>query len=133
MSWCGISGALLIDLIDKKNGGRWEQIEFDFPQMFYIDIESVTGLRSGLSYSVGKNMYGSSGTVDHPHFTELRNHLESKGLIEVQRGWSNGDRVLKPFYLNEIYFEPSEQFSCASAMGYKLRRGKDSPPRFNKN
>lgn len=130
MSW---PASLIIDLFDKQNSSRWEQLEFDFPQMFYIDISSVTGLRTGLCYSVGKNMYGSVGTVDHPHFTELRNHLESKKLIKTQRNWSNGDSVLKPFYLNEIYFEHNDQFASASAMSYTLRKGNDKPPKFNKD
>ena len=30
---------------------------------------------------------------------------------------SNGDRVTKPFYLNNMYFDIGEQFSCAPALG----------------
>lgn len=57
-----------------------------------------------------------SKSVDHPEFAKLRNLLESKGLIETQRNWWNGDRVLKYFVLNGKIFHPDEQFPCAAAM-----------------
>ena len=61
-----------------------------------------------------------SRSVDHPEFAKLRNLLESRGLIEVQRGWWNGDRVLKYFVLNDKIFHPDEQFPCAAAMRFNL-------------
>jgi hypothetical protein len=133
MSWGGIDIGLLMNLANKKNGGEWYQLEFDFPQMFYIPLESVNRLRSGLSYSVGSGISSSIGTIDHPQFTELREYLGKKNLIEIERKWTNGDVVLKPFYLNEIYFEPGEQFSCASAMRYTLKHGNDKAPSPSKN
>jgi hypothetical protein len=63
----------------------------------------------------------SIGTMDHPEFTRLREQLESDGYIQVQRGWWNGDRVLKPFNLNNIRFKKNEQFLCAAAMGVHLK------------
>jgi hypothetical protein len=62
----------------------------------------------------------SIGTKDHPEFTSLREQLEQQGYIAVQRGWWNGDRVLKPFTLNGIKFEVGEQFSSACAMKHHL-------------
>jgi hypothetical protein len=58
----------------------------------------------------------SISSKDHDEFTKLRNQLEHEGYIECQRGWWNGDRVLKPFKLNEWSFKKNHKFPCASAM-----------------
>jgi hypothetical protein len=52
----------------------------------------------------------------HPKFTEFREQLEQEGYIKVERSWSNGDRVLKPFKLNGKKFKKEDQFPCAAAM-----------------
>lgn len=62
----------------------------------------------------------SIGTKDHPEFTQLREQLERDGYIQVQRGWWNGDCVLKPFSLNGVEFKKHDQFSCAAAMKHHL-------------
>jgi len=62
----------------------------------------------------------SVGTKDHPKFTQLREQLEREGYIQVERGWWNGDRVLKPFSLNGVKFKKHDQFSCAAAMKHYL-------------
>lgn len=62
----------------------------------------------------------SISSVDHPEFAKLREELGVQGYIHIQRGWWNGDRVLKPFYLNDRYFKLHEQFSCAAAMHFTL-------------
>ena len=62
----------------------------------------------------------SIGTKDHPEFNRLREQLERDGYIQVQRGWWNGDRVLKPFSLNGVKFKKHDQFSCAAAMKHHL-------------
>lgn len=54
---------------------------------------------------------------DHPEFTKFREQLESDGYIEVQRMWCNGDRVLKPFKLNDFTFRKGAKFCCAAALG----------------
>ena len=56
------------------------------------------------------------GSKDHDEFTKLRNQLEEEGYIKTERGWWNGDRVLKPFMLNEWKFRKGQQFSCGAAM-----------------
>ena len=60
------------------------------------------------------------GTKDHPEFTKLRNRLCKLGYISIEIMWWNGDKVLKPFKLNELTFKKGEQFSCASAIGTQL-------------
>lgn len=54
--------------------------------------------------------------IDHPEFTKMRNRLEKQGYIQIEHGWINGDRVVKPFSLNGFKFKKHEQFPCASAM-----------------
>ena len=61
------------------------------------------------------------GTMDHPEFTCLREQLEQQGYIAVQRGWWNGDCVLKPFRLNGVRFKKGDQFPCATAMKGHLK------------
>jgi len=58
----------------------------------------------------------SISNKDHDEFTKLRDQLESEGYIETQRGWWNGDRVLKSFKLNEWTFRKGHKFCCAAAM-----------------
>jgi len=62
----------------------------------------------------------SYGTKDHPEFTKLRNKLGKLGYISIQPLYWNGDRVLKPFKLNQLSFEKGDQFSCADALGIKM-------------
>lgn len=58
----------------------------------------------------------SISNKDHDEFTKLRDKLEELGYIETQRGWWNGDRVLKPFYLNGWRFKKNHRFPCAAAL-----------------
>lgn len=58
---------------------------------------------------------------DHPEFARLRNDLSDRGLIHIERGWWNGDTVLKPFYLNDFKFKQGGRFCCAGAMGIAMR------------
>jgi len=62
----------------------------------------------------------SIGSKDHPEFTQLREQLERDGYILVERGWWNGDRVLKTFRLNDVEFKKHNQFPCAAAMKHHL-------------
>ena len=56
------------------------------------------------------------GNKDHDEFNKLRNQLEQQGYIKTERGWWNGDRVLKPFMLNEWEFREGNKFPCAAAL-----------------
>lgn len=53
---------------------------------------------------------------DHDEFTKLREQLGELGYISIQRGWWNGDRVLKGFKLNEFNFKKGDKFCSAGAM-----------------
>jgi hypothetical protein len=65
----------------------------------------------------GEGARGITHTEDHPEFTRLREQLGQEGYIQIERGWWNGDRVLKPFSLNGYTFKVDEQFSSADALG----------------
>lgn len=74
-------------------------------------IKTLKGYDKSISYS----------NKDHDEFTKLRNHLEKLGYIECQRGWWNGDRVLKSFKLNEWTFRKGHKFLCAAAMKVSIQ------------
>ena len=63
----------------------------------------------------------SIGNKDHDEFTKLRNQLEEQGYIKCERGWWNGDRVLKPFYLNGWRFKKNHKFPCAAALKVSIQ------------
>jgi hypothetical protein len=64
----------------------------------------------------GQDKGYSHSTKDHDEFTKLRNQLEELGYIECQRGWWNGDRVLKSFKLNGFILRKGHKFLSAGAM-----------------
>jgi hypothetical protein len=68
----------------------------------------------------GKGECSTTSSEDHPEFARLREQLGELGYIKIQRGWWNGDEVLKPFRLNGRKFKVGAQFSCGSAMGNHL-------------
>jgi len=103
-----------------------KQLHFDedvFFPCFYIDIKNVVSCNEAFQY-VKASGGGKSGTiskaVDHPAFAALREHLGREGFIEIERGWWNGDRVIKPFYLNDVFFDTGKKFVSADAMKYTL-------------
>jgi hypothetical protein len=69
----------------------------------------------------GKDRCSTIYSIDHPEFTKLREALGQLGLIKIERGWWNGDKVIKPFVLNSKTFRKNEQFPCASAMRGTLK------------
>ncbi len=64
----------------------------------------------------GHHQMVSLSNKDHDEFTKLRNQLEELGYIETQRGWWNGDRVLKSFKLNGFILRKGHKFLSAGAM-----------------
>lgn len=65
---------------------------------------------------MGHDKMVSTGSKDHDEFTKLRDQLEAQGYIKTERGWWNGDTVLKPFYLNGWRFRRNHRFPCAAAL-----------------
>lgn len=106
-----IPASLLMELA--KRDGYMEQLSFDFPPVITIKREYLTSVPMGYNW----DGYGMIHSIDHPAFTELRERLGKEGFISIERNWSNGDRVTKPFYLNKIYFDVGERFTCAPALG----------------
>ena len=65
----------------------------------------------------------SLSSEDHPEFTKLREQLGKDGYISIERGWWNGDRVLKPFTVNGVKFKKGEKFCSAGAIKWTLEHG----------
>jgi len=72
----------------------------------------------------GEDIITSAFSKDHPEFDRFREQLGVEGYISIERGWWNGDRVLKPFTLNGVKFEVGDQFSSACAMKHHLEFAK---------
>lgn len=68
----------------------------------------------------GEARWTSTSSKDHDEFTKLRNQLEELGYIKTERGWWNGDRVLKAFKLNEWTFRKGRKFPSASALSNSI-------------
>jgi len=106
-----------------------KQLHFDeelFAPCYTIKEEYITECNEAFTW-ITSTGYGPSGTVsnsvDHPAFAALRKHLDHRGYIEMNPGWRNGDRVIKPFHLNKVPFAVGDKFYCASAMqGYLKSR-----------
>ena len=64
----------------------------------------------------GHHQMISFSNKDHDEFTKLRNQLEELGYIKIERGWWNGDRVIKGFKLNGFPLKKGERFYSAAAM-----------------
>jgi hypothetical protein len=68
----------------------------------------------------GEDRCKSLSHDDHPEFKELRNRLEAEGFIKCERGWWNGDRVLKRFTLNGAIFRKDEKFCSGAAIKWDV-------------
>ena len=112
------------DRLAKSQGAYTQLPLFETPPHFEIDEEYLCSVPQGINCVISEtgSNYSTMGSVDHPMFDALRKHLNSKGYIEMETNWCNGDRVTKEFYLNGVLFEVDEQFSCASAMSISLKR-----------
>ena len=129
MSWNNVIPSFIINEMLEEIRKEPKQLHFDedvFFPCFYIDIKNVVSCNEAFQYVKASGGY-KSGTiakdVDHPAFAALREHLGREGYIHIERGWWNGDRVTKPFYLNDVFFDVGKKFVCASAMKYTLESG----------
>jgi len=102
-------------------------VEYDIPKEFitgvactYTKTEENTGVKNKITYS-----------VDHPVFQTVRDQLSNTGYIHKETGWWNGDRVLKPFRLNSIWFQEGDMFPCADAMRNKLQIAEEGVPTYD--
>lgn len=84
------------------------------------DFLTQTTVRYGYTDTSGTYCVTTSN-VDHPSFDALRTYLGNVGLIKIERGWWNGDRVVEPFILNDKEFEVGERFPSAGAMKGHLK------------
>jgi hypothetical protein len=66
------------------------------------------------------HQFSSTRSKDHPEFAKLRERLGEEGFIKIERGWWNGDRVIKPFQLNAKKFKTGDKFCSASAIKWDL-------------
>jgi hypothetical protein len=115
------------DVLIKAAGGIQQKLPLYTPR-YRIPAEYVTSVVDMIDCEqseTGVN-WSSHGTVDHPSFTRLRNHLEAKGYIITSRVSYNGDSVLKEFYLNDVLFSKGDRFYSACAMKWYLERNNES-------
>jgi hypothetical protein len=111
------------DILIKAAGGIQQSLPLYTPR-YRIPMEYVTDVTDMIDCEQSETgvTWSSHGTVDHPSFTRLRNHLEAKGYIVTSRNSTNGDSVLKEFYLNDVRFSEGDRFYSACAMRWHLER-----------
>jgi hypothetical protein len=85
----------------------------------YLSKEVVTD-EDLIEVIKGHGECSMGGSDDGPEFKALRNQLEELGYITCERGWWNGDRVVKPFKLNDLTFKKGEQFSSGAALKFHM-------------
>jgi len=89
---------------------------------FFIKEEFLTDVMVTYSWAYDTGDTGSTlSSVGHPSFEALRESLGQQGYIQIQRNWSNGDRVIKPFLLNGQTFEEGETFYSPGALSSTLK------------
>lgn len=114
----GVPASLLMDIA--RQNGCYTQLELDLgcPPFYFIDPKYMCDVFNGIRhYSPDGQQYGTICYTDHPAWATLRSMLENKGYIKTERSWSNGDRVIKPFYLNNFLLIEGDKFCCAAAAG----------------
>ena len=118
-----ISGEILLELA--KRGGYMEQLDLLDPVPFIeIDLEYLSSVT--ISYRWQGDGMGVTRSIDHPCFTAIRELLVRRGYIKIEHNYSNGDRVLKPFYINRYRFEEGDKFCCAGALHFTIKRFMES-------
>ena len=118
-----ISGSVLLDLV--KKGGYMQQLDLLEPVPFItIDLKYLSNVY--IDYRWHGDGMGITYSQDHPSFEKVRRLLGNKGYIHIEESYSNGDRVLKPFYLNRYLFQEGDKFCCAGALHYTIKRFMES-------
>jgi len=100
-----------------------QDLPLDCPPQVFINPEYMTSVPTGydLITSDGRRIK-SHGSTDHPMFESTRRWLAAQGYIEVQESWCNGDRVIKPFFFNNVLLEVGDTFYSAGAWSTKYRQ-----------
>lgn len=115
-----VSGALLWDLA--KRGGAMQQLQLLDPvPMIEIDLKYLSDVYIDYRWEGGDGV-GVTHSKNHPCFEEVRRLLGSKGYVHIEESYSNGDRVLKRFYINRYLFQEGDKFCCAGALHYTIKR-----------
>lgn len=92
----------------------------------HIPNDELTG-EQVLKMLKGEDRCASTHSEDHPDFASLRKDLEAQGYIHCERGWWNGDRVLRPFRLNGVLFRQDDKFPCGAAMQHHIEFKRKHP------
>ena len=129
----GIPASLIFEISAREGVMYQLDLDLECPIWVFVNPKYLTSESKGYSYysETGKS-YGSMGITDHPYFADTRDFLGNKGYIHIERSWSNGDRVLKPFYFNNVLLEKGDKFMCAAAMYYSHHKNyNDGKPDFD--
>lgn len=119
-----VDAGLIMD-VARMGGAMWQLELLDEVPFIELDLKYLTDIPMKYSWKSASG-YGTQWSIDHPCFTVVRERLAHNGFIHMEKGWSNGDRVLKPFYINRYLFEPDEKFCCAAAQQYHIKKFMES-------
>lgn len=118
-------GAIPFDIMIKianSNGCYYQLPLFETPPKLILKEEHCCSIFSG--YTIEYNEHGHSSSChsqkEHPAFSAIRNWLASRNFINKCESYSNGDIVLKEFFINDHFFNIGDTFYCASALKYTL-------------
>lgn len=114
-----IDGGLLLELAKEEGFGYQEKPEPDLGLVPYVFVkpEHLSSTRNGYDI-INSNGQRTSfiSSEDHPNFRDTRRWLKQNGYIKCEHRWLNGDRVIKPFFFNNVYMDVGEKFGSACAM-----------------
>ena len=112
-----VPASLIMDLA-RSDGAMYQlELDLDCPPYVFVDPRCLVDCANGYSVITGNGKKtGVMGSEDHPKFRDTRQWLAANGYIHMEKGWSNGDRVTKPFYFNNVFMDIGVQFSCAAAL-----------------
>jgi hypothetical protein len=117
-------GAVPYDIIVEaaKMGGYMQQLSIETAPMFEIDIDCLETVFEKMSY-ITEYGYKTSYTKSeqHPSCKVLWDYLYKHGYVQ-QANYSNGDVVLKDFYINRYWFKEGERFLCSSALKFTIEQ-----------
>ena len=75
----------------------------------------------------GEDRCRSTHSEDHPEFAALREQLGRAGYIRIERGWWNGDRVIRSFKINGVIYRAGERFPSGAAFRWSYERKSQRP------